>query len=1396
MTGEVRIWDDRAGTGSPQVVLPVSETAPGTYATAAYRLDGTALHAAGKVEVVLTKGGRTDTAQLLDGGPVGGRAQVSIAASTADLPGLTLHLRGAGTDETRSVTAGAAVAVDLAPDTYDVTLETADHDVVARRDDLVVGRGSVVPLALTPQRHAELDVTLAGPAGADPTAGTLTVADTTGTVLATAHLTAFTPAVDLQGLPTGTALVLTERHDDQTARVTQATAALTTASGPAAVTLQQRLMPAADAAVTVTTAGAATAGGTVVVTQHLDGRTFTQSARTGTDGKALVHALAGAAGVHAESPFSVPSTVSAVLAAGAPTPVSLDLLRAPTYRIRPHVMTRSVGAAEVEQPVDPATALHFAETLTAGSTALAVGPAVAYDGKAGDTVTLCADGREDGLSKGCASIVLGSDPDVDVTLHLAQAGSVTAHLAGPAGTAETSWSADVVHAGDGGQVWSGHFRGGGADAVIGVPATGDYEVHWRDADGAVAVSKVTVPSSTAVALGTVTLSTSAAPPAGLTVQALPAPVLPGGLLTYRLDLPASPAARTALRLTLPAGASAAAGTATVDGRTASSTVAAGVVTVPLADAAAHVVRVLLTVGDATPGGPLAAPVTVALANGSVQDLGVAEAQVERLTLDAPTTAGSSSFPVSGLAVPGAAVSVLDGAGRVVGSGTAGAGGHWSARVQLVKPLGGQRYPLHAVAGTSSSAVAEVAYDDDAVDPISVTVDNSTSDNQRSFTFDPSKGVPSSTMVYVPSAPVTITATFADTSRVSDFRAYVGELEAKGSCSGTTCTAVVTPSGPEDMGDISIGYDTAALPVPVGDTTPAPVDSLVGSIPSPANAVSDVDVQVADDGSSWKGTEKVSGVPVEVTGTFGTPTTLPAQTADEQQVQSASGLQLRNFSSTVEETKDAFVITTSYALPSEYLEGTRPGLRAAADAPGKFDKVTDILKVYKGYKNAKTLYDLLTNGGNTPQLDGLDDWIDLNVTACNPEIGAELHHDVDDARSVLFVNKAATNAGDWISLLASSWQTAVGLDRTKLGKATSFLIDQSIGYGIKKLDQIAVDRAVEDVKRVKEGGLKECDPRIKFRPKGFRYPAPKKVATPTWIFDPSGTAYESVAAAPLSGVTATLLTGPSATGPWTTWDGAAYGQTNPQTTTATGSYGWDVPRGWWKIRWTKPGYDTAESAAMQVLPEHFGVDVDLHRTGAPTLVSTSAGVGSNGAVTVDLGFDRWMRTASVSAAVSVKDAAGKPVPGTVVAVDGTTSPSGLALGRAYRFTSSVPVKAGTVLTVTVGTTAVDSAGAPLAGAATAKATVPGSGTTPAQQLLTGFDALVVAQKVSPAVAAPLRVTLEQAAVQAAAGQRAPARATLAVYRTEVALAKALRQVDEVQRKALSGYSDTAQKVLGL
>lgn len=89
-------------------------------------------------------------------------------------------------------------------------------------------------------------------------------------------------------------------------------------------------------------------------------------------------------------------------------------------------------------------------------------------------------------------------------------------------------------------------------------------------------------------------------------------------------------------------------------------------------------------------------------------------------------------------------------------------------------------------------------------------------------------------------------------------------------------------------------------------------------------------------------------------------------------------------------------------------------------------------------------------------------------------------------------------------------------------------------------------------------------------------------------DPSGVVRNAATGAPIGGATVTLLRSESSGGPFEQVpDGSAImsagNRSNPDTTAADGSFGWDVIAGYYRVRAAASGCNTAETAVLAIPP---------------------------------------------------------------------------------------------------------------------------------------------------------------------------------------------------------------------
>ena len=95
----------------------------------------------------------------------------------------------------------------------------------------------------------------------------------------------------------------------------------------------------------------------------------------------------------------------------------------------------------------------------------------------------------------------------------------------------------------------------------------------------------------------------------------------------------------------------------------------------------------------------------------------------------------------------------------------------------------------------------------------------------------------------------------------------------------------------------------------------------------------------------------------------------------------------------------------------------------------------------------------------------------------------------------------------------------------------------------------------------------------------------------FVVDPSGIVINNVSKNPITGATTTIYYR-GENGEEILWDAGEYSQFNPLVTTVYGEYAWDVPEGFWKVKVSKEGYESAESDWLPVPPPQTEVHFNL------------------------------------------------------------------------------------------------------------------------------------------------------------------------------------------------------------
>ena len=95
----------------------------------------------------------------------------------------------------------------------------------------------------------------------------------------------------------------------------------------------------------------------------------------------------------------------------------------------------------------------------------------------------------------------------------------------------------------------------------------------------------------------------------------------------------------------------------------------------------------------------------------------------------------------------------------------------------------------------------------------------------------------------------------------------------------------------------------------------------------------------------------------------------------------------------------------------------------------------------------------------------------------------------------------------------------------------------------------------------------------------------------FVIDPSGIVINDVSKNPVTGAITTIYYR-GENGEEVLWDAGEYSQFNPLVTTVNGEYAWDVPEGFWKVKVSKEGYESAESDWLPVPPPQTEVHFNL------------------------------------------------------------------------------------------------------------------------------------------------------------------------------------------------------------
>ena len=1317
--------------------VPLAEAAgePGTYRGAFPVDEGTAEITGVTATMSDGHGATLDRASPRSALRVSGTVRVTVDAPDGVLDGSLLQIASPTTGQgaTTAVTGGTVHSFEDMSAADDLRVTVVD-DVgrTTATTDTVTRAGRITDVTVRPTLSARLTVHVDGSDGAPAIGARVDVTSSDGSQFLGSAVVGEDGSATSRHLVEGATVdvTVTDRRDGLLSPGEIADVTLVAGPNTRSITLQGP--DRVDVRGLVTRSNGDPAPDTrVVLTETLRGTMRTFSASTGADGRYQLFALAGEATVSADGGSE--RALRSVTLAGGRADVDLQLTGPRTYAVLPRLYTRLQGAEETGPlRFDWRTAVHLDITMSVGgrpvntytlSAADDGLPHVITTARPGDEATLCMDGRREAhLAAACATVVLGDDPSPLLELHVGPSRYAT-------GTVSLSTGVGVVPQARLYQVTAegNQYVTTAPWTTIGLPlpAEGSYVVDlaYGDFHGRVSFDA----TGPVTDVGPVTLVQPALfSSAGNDIVAVKRDVLPGGDAEFRLSWHNDTGSRVTdahALITVPAGTQLLEESVVRDGQPVPGALTGQRYDVPLGDLPANdtgTLRYRLRTAPDTLGGvPGRADLRFVTTGGErTVSLPSDIVRVVGLTFDLPTTVEGDVAFASGRAPAGAVVTVTE-TGALVAQATAGPGGSWSARLDLGsghRP-GAQRV-LTASAVLAGQPVSlerslVVGSGKPQITQVSMYQEEGPGSPRRKVSFDPRQGIAAFPFVYVPGQHTVVELTFDDPDRVTVAEVSFGTgprvaaVDPDHDGVFTAGFASLTP------GALFVATDGTAKPMQL--TGPQPTDAqLRTGLPAFLNASTLVSESHDSTAGSASVTVRVPALGPDATMSVDMSVTKGtySPTASDVAAQVGSGSPIWGLR--VNRVGEWGLSSSAY-IPLSELDGADPPAggwsppRAPASSLdlGVLDSVvaaaaaTTVVRVgFEVAFNGVTAADSAWSAWNADEkYQKLTQALDA-ATNCGASAGPYL----DRANDLAMWAAASDVAGAAFSVASlflapatfGLGTIAVGMLGWALDKAAGYAIDQATD---KLLADIAADADCEDPPDDDDDSDDDQDN------DDGRYPKRRKAGDPTFIFDPSGFTYEGVRSNRVTDATALLLTASAEDGPWTVWDSQWFGQTNPVTTDERGRYGWDVPEGWWKVAYTKEGYEPAYSNALRVLPPHFDVDVAMKALGLPVVESASWVEGQ-----VELVFNRPVLTAAVldQAAAGLLDAGGSAVPGTWTAVDAENGVDGASLARRFRFAPDSALPAGSTVDLQVAAEVPDYAGRVMAEPFTAQLVVPGGG----------------------------------------------------------------------------------------
>nr|WP_246427986.1 fibronectin type III domain-containing protein [Paenibacillus phyllosphaerae] len=1056
--------------------------------------------------------------------------------------------------------------------------------------------------------------------------------------------------------------------------------------------------------------GTAVPRAVVTIVQDVEDTKFTSTVKTDSNGEYTADVFAGPVKIQAAITYvGRTPAVSKELAPGKSHTVDLIFQEGKPTTVRVNLYTKNLGGQWIgPHELDWRTSAHFRINVPTHSV-LSSGNPMVLKASPGDEVQVCANGSESGLPSLCGSAIVGEDYKAAVEIRLEDLGTkfkgeLEAQFP-PNNDAWPSMNLFKLAEEDGKRQLVQEAAIKSRQFEFTVAEAGSYVVQIKSG-GHVIEREFMSRTGETVNIGSIAFPAQSfySGKSGNAVTLTPERVALGGELQVRAtfrNLGQSVTDQTKMRFVLPQGTSYVEGSGALNGQPATPAIGGSDVEFSLGqigkeESGTVVFRLKLSDTMNTSAIVLAPQMTFVIGQKTNSEiLARAAAEVQTVTLDAPQVTGRHDLKVSGIAKAGSTVRVYEGE-QLLGETVATSTGTW--KLPIVLPERGQDATYRLIAesddGTTKTPSEEKRIRVSAAYPQMTQVSMRQVDG-RTMTFDPSDGVAKFPYVFAPGMPFIFKVTFNNPDAVKNVVVQAGgtSAPAERGKDGVFTASLVT----YNPGDISVSYeaqDIFIVPEKPSD------EELREQLPSDIQDYETQEMQL-DTMSDMLHTASIKGsVPVE-DGKIGMDMSYKLERIENYTPPAAgsSGSPVRGLRFNYGVSGNRLSVSiTAYIPESEFaalgVEGTlakmssaMAGDEQAMKSLTSFSGAGAAIKVAinnamkwegagKVWTSIDTPYSIFDGLGVNDALKELGDIAHAAGNSCSSGLIAQVYaHEASEIAHLAMAYELAK----WTMMLGSlalgpatfGWGT-VGL--WMLTNGIGKVMDAHIGSKIDDLkSRLANDEECKDDEEDEEDEDDDRDDNDDDNDN-----EDDEVAKPVWIYDPSGYVYEVTESQRVSGVKATVMYKDETTGAWTVWDADWFGQINPQITDTAGRYGWDVPRGLWKVVYEKEGYATVESAELTVPPPHFDVNIPLVSILPAAMTSAYAKAGGE---YVDIMFDRHVQLETIEASgITVTAPSGEVVEGTFTGVD-EMDWQGAKVARHIRFTPAAPLQAGATYTIT-------------------------------------------------------------------------------------------------------------------